>query len=454
MSTLEPEHLFRITWPIFIEQLLFILMGTADTLMISHVSGAAVAAVGTCTQIVGMVLLIFNMISSGSAVLLSQYLGAKRNEDCAKIAALSITINLLIGLFMSFLLYFFRDEVSVIMHLPANVSPYVDTYFRLVGATIFMQSLLGITSSILRANGFTRVTMFVSLGMNIIHIVGNYLFIFGVFGIPKLGVLGVSISTSMSRTLAFFVMFILLVRYVPFRMKVRDFFHPHWDTIKRILAVGIPSGGEPMAYQISQIVMVSFMASLGATVLATRVYVMSIMSYVIVFGMSLGFGTSILVGHLVGARQVEKAYHLVWRSLFIALSLTFSTVGLIALFGHSLLSVFTKNPFILHLGSTLMIISIILEMGRTFNLVIIQSMRAAGDVKFPVMMGMIFPFLLGIPLCYVLGVSLHLGLIGMWLTILADECSRAIIMVFRWRSRVWQNKAVIDGKQSITINEN
>lgn len=450
---LASQSLFRITWPIFIEQLLFILMGTADTFMLSHVSGAAVAAVGTSNQIVNVVLLILNMVSSGSAVLIAQYLGAGRSQDCGYLAALSITINLIFGVLLSVVLVLLREWISVTMQLPPEVSKLVDTYFQLVGATLFMQALLGAASSVLRASGFTQITMFVNLGMNLLHIAGNYLFIYGALGIPQMGVFGVSISTSVSRSIAALVMFALMWRYVPFRIQWGDFVRLSGKTLWSILSIGIPSAGEPIAYQVSQIVMISFMATLGADVLATRVYVMSIMSYVIIIGMSMGFGTQILVGHLVGAGKAEKAYRLVWRSLLISLVLTVTLVGILAALARPLLGVFTNDSFILTLGSQLMLISVVLETGRTFNLVIIQSMRASGDVIFPVLMGMLFPFLLGLPLCYFLGIYLHLGLIGMWLTILADEWTRGIIMTFRWKSRVWQKKALVQPVAEVPIAE-
>ena len=440
---LQPHNFFKITWPIFIEQLLFILMGTADTFMLSHVSGAAVAAVGTSNQIVNVILLVLNMVSSGTAVLIAQYLGAGRSQECGYLTALSITINMIFGLVLSATLVILRHEISLAMQLPPNMYPSVNTYLRLVGATLFMQALLGASSSALRASGFTRITMVVNLGMNAVHILGNYIFIYGAWGAPRLGVLGVSISTSVSRSLGALVMLYFLYRYAPFKINWKDYFRLRWKALWRILSIGIPSAGEPIAYQISQIVMISFMATLGATVLATRVYVMNIMSYVIIIGMSIGFGTQILVGHLVGAGKPEQAYRLVWRSLFLSLGLTVTMVGIIASLARPLLGVFTNDNFILTLGSELMLISVILETGRTFNLVIIQSMRASGDVVFPVMMGMLFPFLLGLPLCYFLGIYLHWGLIGMWLTILADEWTRGIIMSFRWKSRVWQKKALV-----------
>lgn len=441
--TAETLRVSRVTWPILIEQLLFMLMGSADTFMLSHVSGDAVAAVGSCNQVVGLILLMFNMVSGGTAVLVAQYLGAKRTEECASFTAASMTVNLGVGVFVSLLLVLLRTPIAMTMQLPPNVVHLTNTYFEIVGSTLFIQAMLGAVSSVLRSNGFTRNTMYVSLGMNVIHIFGNYLFIFGGLGVPQLGVTGVAISTAVSRFLALIVMFVLMYRFVPYRILWKDYIHIRWDQLKRILSIGVPSAGEPLAYQIGQIVMTSFMAIYGATILATRVYTMNLMFYIFTFGGALGFGTQIVVGHLCGAGKLEQAYRIVWRSLRIALSITVVVAVLMALVGHLLFHIFTNDAAVIHMGTQLLYICVLLEPGRTFNLVIIQSLRAAGDVRFPVLMGILFPIAMGIPLSYFLGVHEHMGLSGVWWTICIDEWCRALIMSARWKSRVWQRKVLV-----------
>lgn len=439
----QPLKIKRITWPILVEQVLYMMMGTVDTFMLSHVSQSAVAAVGACNQIVNLVLLFFNAVSGGTAVLLAQFLGAKRTQECAKYTAASLTVNLLLGLLVSLILAVFRHFISATMQLPPNVIRLTDSYFVIVGSTIFVQALLGTVGSIIRANGYTRVTMYVSLGMNVLHILGNYLFIFGGLGVPRLGVTGVAISTSFSRFVAFIVLLVLMYRFVPYRIVVRDYFHFRKEQLKKILAIGIPSAGEPIAYQIGQIVMTSFMGVYGASVLATRVYALNMMLYILAFGNALGFGTQIVVGHLCGAGKLKEAYAQVWRSLRVALMITIVIALAMALAAHDILHMFTHDSSIINMGTNLLFICVLLEPGRTFNLVIIRALQAAGDVRFPVSMGIVFPLCMGIPLSYFLGVHLHMELTGVWITICLDEWCRAIIMSFRWRSRVWEQKILV-----------
>lgn len=451
MNSPQTPRVFQVTWPVLIQMVLFMLMGTADTFMLGHVSSQAVAAVGACNQVVNLVLLVFNMVSGGSAVLIAQLLGAKRIDECAKFTGASVTLNLAVGVFVSALMLVGRTVIGHLLQLPPAVVHLMSVYMSIVGSTIFVQAILGAVSTTLQSNGMTRVTMFVTFGMNIVHIVGNYLFIYGAFGVPKLGVEGVAISTAISRSLAVIALLVAMYRMLPYRVKWADYVRISRYHAKRILQIGIPSAGEPLAYEIGQLVMMGFMGSYGATVLATRVYAQNIMFYIATFGSAMGFGTQIVVGHLCGAGKLDEAYRLVWKTQRLAFGAAAVIAVVIAVFAHDLFRIFTPDPAVIRMGTQLMFICIILEPGRTFNVVIIQSMRAAGDVRFPTLMGMIFPIGMGLPLSYFLGVHLHMELAGVWWTICLDEWTRAIIMSFRWRSKVWQSKVLVHPNEDAAL---
>jgi Na+-driven multidrug efflux pump len=108
-----------------------------------------------------------------------------------------------------------------------------------------------------------------------------------------------------------------------------------------------------------------------------------------------------------------------------------------------LFGIFTSNPEILQIGATILLLTIILEPGRAFNLVIISALRATGDVKFPVYMGILSMWGISVPLAYLLGIHFELGLAGIWVAFIADEWLRGILMLIRWRSKVWVNKGFI-----------
>ena len=435
--------LFRLTWPLFLEFLLFMLMGTADTLMLSGVSDDAVAAVGVGHQYLFLCILVMEFISHGAGIVVAQYLGAQRQEEAARIAALAITLNLAMGLVISAALYGGGYTLLERMNLPAGVLGQAVLYLRLVGGFLFLQALINIVSSLLRVYGFTRESMFISLGMNVLHIGGNYLLIFGHGGLPALGVTGAAVSTILSRGAALVAFFWTLYRVMDVRMARADYTRFSRDYIRKILQMGIPSAIESVTYHGCQTIFLYYATLLGTAALAARQYAQSISQYVYLFSLAVGLGTSIIVGRLVGAGRPDEAFHRVRTSLLWSLAITV-VVDLVAIaFRVPLVSLFTRNPDVLALATQVMVLSLLLETGRAFNLVLVNALRAAGDANFTVAVSLGSMLCMSVPPGYLLAVKLGLGLAGIWLAVAADEWTRGLTYWARWRRRAWEKHALV-----------
>lgn len=189
----------------------------------------------------------------------------------------------------------------------------------------------------------------------------------------------------------------------------------------------------------SKFIVITYIITLiGVSSITTKIYVQNIIMFVFLFSISIGQGTQIIIGHLVGKGEKENAYRVCLKSLRIALLIA-STLGItLAVFSKSLLQLFTNDHAIIAVGVSVFIVDAILEPGRTLNLVIIGSLRAAGDVKFPVYIGILSMWGLSVPLAYFLGVHLNLGLDGVWCAFAIDEWLRGIIMLWRWKTRKWE----------------
>ncbi|MDQ0974239.1 putative MATE family efflux protein [Neobacillus niacini] len=446
-----PLSLLTITWPIFVELFLQVIMGSTDTIMLSHISDDAVAAVGVANQLIFLCILIFSFVSSGTAVVLSQYLGAGLKDETKKVTAISITLNLVIGLVISLFMVIFRTELVSFFHLPEHIAELGEQYLMIVGGTVFLQAVLITVSSILRANGYTRDAMMISITMNVIHLIGNAILIFGLLGFPEMGVIGVSISTAISRAIALALILKLLYDRIPINLKLRDYITIDGIQIRRILKIGVPAAGEQICFNLSQLAITAIIAMLGAASLTTRVYTQNIVSFILVFGLAMGQGTQILIGYKAGARDFEGAYHQLLKSLWYSLIMTVAIAIVVAIFREPLFSFFTKDDEIISMGSTLLLLCLILEPGRTFNLVVINSLRATGDANISLIMGFISMWGISVPLAYFLGIHLGFGLPGIWIAFIVDEWFRGITMYFRWRSRVWEKKVLVQN-QATTAN--
>ncbi|MCD8501799.1 MAG: MATE family efflux transporter [Bacillaceae bacterium] len=437
--------LFALTWPLFIEILLHMLMGNADTLMLSQYDDSAVAAVGVSNQLVGFIIVMFGFIATGTSILIAQYTGAKKVEGANRIAVVSIAANLLFGLLLSTLLFTFATPILNAMNLPPELMDSSVMYLRIVGGFAFGQGLLMTVAAIVRSHGFTRDAMFVTVGMNVVNVIGNYFFIFGPFGFPVLGVPGVAISTTISRSLGLIVMLVVLFKRIngnlPFSYLLKGF--PK-EELKQLLKIGIPSAGEHLSYNTSQIAITFFITSyMGTMALTTKVYTQNVMMFILLFSIAIGQGTQILIGQYVGANKIDEAYKRCIKSLKIAIAVAICMAIILGIFSKQLLGIFTVNPDIIALGSTLILLTILLEPGRAFNLVVINALRATGDVKYPVYLGIASMWGVAVVVSYVLGVVFGLGLVGIWIAFICDEWLRGLLMLRRWKTRKWEKMIFI-----------
>ncbi|MCL7746251.1 MATE family efflux transporter [Halalkalibacter alkaliphilus] len=435
--------LFAITWPIFIEIMLHMIMGNADTLMLSQYSDDAVAAVGVSNQLMSVIIVMFGFIATGTSILIAQFLGAKKEKKASQLAVVSLAANVVIGLLLSIILLFFSETFLRLMSLPKELMDSAVTYLRIVGGFAFVQALIMTIGAIIRSHGFTKDAMYVTVGMNIVNIFGNYVLIFGAFGFPVLGVTGVAIATVFSRSIGVIILLYLLYKRLdgklPFSF-LRTF--PKLE-VQSLLKIGIPTAGEHLSYTGSQLVITYFIATMGTEALTTKVYAQNIMMFILLFSVAIGQGTQIIIGHQVGANKIEEAYRRCMRSLKIAITVSATMAILFYFLSKPIFSLFTSNESIIGLGSLLLLLTIILEPGKAFNLVVINSLRAAGDVRFPVYMGILSMWGVSVTISYTLGIYFGLGLIGVWIAFTLDEWLRGLLMLWRWRGRKWQRMAFV-----------
>ncbi len=429
--------LLSIAWPIFVEQSLRILIGTVDTFMVAHVSDGAVAALGVSHRLIMLALICFNFIGIGTSVVITHHLGAGDRKGAENIASTALGVNLWIGLLASAVIFAFNEQLLRAMQLPEELMSYALPFMALMGGTLFLESINIAIGAILRAHGNTRDVMFVTVGQNIINVIGVSLALFGWFGLPKLGVEGVAAASVLSRLVATTALLILLSRRLGIRMHLRTPFDLSRERIGRILHIGLPAAGEHLTYWLAFLVITSFIGRMGAQSLSIMAYTQTVQSLVILFSLSLGLGTEIVVGRLIGAGDFEGAYRQLLSSLKLCLMLTAGGMIVIALVAPHLIDLFSHDPAVIAGGTLLLRIAVILEIGRVFNIVVINSLRATGDARFPVQIGIVCMWVFWVPNSWFLGLYAGWGLVGIWIAMACDEWLRGIIMYRRWVTRKW-----------------
>lgn len=219
-------------------------------LMLSHYSDHAVAAIGVSNQILIMVIVMFVFVSQGTAIIVVQHLGANDDKNASEVTVTALSVNFIFGLLPSAGLFIFGKSILQLMDIPENLQGQALDYLQIVGRLLFAQSLIMAASASLRSYGFTKDAMYVTLGMNVLNVLCNYLLIFGPLGFPSLGVTGVAISTSVSRTLGFIVLVMVLIKRAEQPLPFSKLFTFQKNHVRSLLKIGVPAAAEQVALSI------------------------------------------------------------------------------------------------------------------------------------------------------------------------------------------------------------
>ncbi|MBO4319221.1 MAG: MATE family efflux transporter [Treponema sp.] len=437
--------MLQLTLPLAVEQFLRILVSSIDTLMLSSYSEKAVAAVGMMSQYVFFIHILFNVISIGASIVLSQYLGAKKSEgelnSISKASAMMITGAALV---MTAIVFAGTPFLLSRYTLEDEVRGFASEYFLIFGGigSLFIAFNL-LQSAVLRSYGYTRATMVVTLVANVINVVGNALSLYGFFGLPVFGVKGVAASSLISTIVSCILLAIIIRRKKDVQFKLFKSEKSIGKFCKLILSVGVPTASESLSYNISQIVIMAMISTLGTYAMSSQVYTQTMCRFVFILAMAIGNAVQIKTGYCVGAGQAEYIYRKVFKYGAIATGCSLFMVVMINLVKPPLIALFTEQPEIISLVSTLLLLSILLEFGRSLNLVFIGALKGSGDILFPVLYGIFSNWVIMVGGSYLLGIRLGLGVAGFWLGIATDETTRGIVMIFRWKSKRWMKKRLV-----------
>ncbi|WP_066072647.1 MATE family efflux transporter [Neobacillus soli] len=439
-SKFQEQTLFSISWPLFIELALHMGMGIVATFMLSHYSDAAAAGVGVANQLLNIFILVFTVTSIGATVLISQNLGAGRLKQARQLSRSVFGLNFWFGIIISIIVFLFGEHLLRLFDIQGKVFDYGLTFVRICGISLFFESISLALSAILRSHGYTKESMVVTVVMDLISIGGNILAISGIFGLPITGVTGVSWAIVAARAYAVCALIYLVYDRLSLKLAISDIFKAKKEDIKSLLSIGVPSAGENLSYQLSQLVITSFVVSMGTASLAARVYILNINMLCYLFTLAIAQGTQLLVARYIGGKRFDKALHRGIRTLKVSMAASLITSVIIAMIGSPLLETFTKDPSIIAIGLPVLWAIVFVEPGRAMNIVLMSSLKSAGDVRFPVIIGMLSMWGIAVSLSYLFGIHYGLGLLGIWLAQGADEWLRGCFALRRWLMKPWERR--------------
>lgn len=442
-NNIKNFSIVKLSWPIFIQRLLSMCLGYVDTAMVSNYSELAVGAIGNASQIIGFLTLAFSIIATATGVVVSQYLGANKTEKMDQIYTLSVFFNLVLSGLISIIVTVFSTALLNFMKLPAVMMGDAEAYMRIVGLFLFTNGVMQVFTQIFNCNGRTEIGMLIFFFINVVNILGNYLFLFGPLENLGFGVKGVAISTSISNGVGLVISVIAFIFIIKGRISLKYFRPFPKAMLFKLIKLGIPTAGENISYNISQICITIFVNLLGPLAITTKIYCNILCNFSIVYSSSVAGAASIITGHAVGRGDYDYAYKRVMKTLFWAMLISIAIAGCNLLLSPFTFRLFTDNQDVIKLGFNIMLIGLFLEFGRTSNLVIIQSMRAAGDVVFPTVLGIFSMWGISVVFSWIFTRFFNFGLPGVWIAMAMDEIFRGIVVFIRWQRGTWRGKSVV-----------
>ena len=438
VKTPKPRsNLLAITWPLLADLVLGITVGLIGLSMASQESAAAVAAFTLSNHVQASFFLLFRIISMGVSVVITQNLGAGHRSVADATARAAIGASGWLGLISGMVVSIFPSNLLLLLNAPSEVLPLAVPFLEVLGIALALDSLNACKGAVMRAHLHSRDTFLNMMSMHSLHLIICVLLMQGIGPIQPIGLIGFALSAAVSRLFAVGFHLVLWRWRLNLIPTLQDWWTVRWKLLLPVLHIGLPGAAENIAYRLSLLATVAMVANMGTDALAEHGYTMQIMFFILVFSLSVGFGSEILVGHLVGERSLHKAHRLVVHSVRIGILVSLG-MSLIAVFSASWsLAFFTSDPRIIEICTQLLWIAVVLEPGRALNLIVINSLRACGDARFPVIAGVASMAIVMAGGAWLLGVYFGMGLIGVWIAYTLDEWTRGFIMCWRWWSRGW-----------------
>ena len=437
------RELANLIGPLVIEQLLAVLVGMADSIMVANVGEAAVSGVSLVDNIMILIINIFSALATGGAVVSGQYLGRKDEKSACKAATQLVWFVSLSAVVIMILVYFGKDIIlnQVFGHITAEVKGHADIYLLIVTASIPFIALYNGGAAIFRAMGNSQVSMRVSLLMNAINVTGNAILVFGL----RIGTAGVAIPTLISRMVAAIVITVLLCNQTRILHIERTLkFRFDGRMIRKILAIGVPNGLENSMFQLGKILVLSLVSTFGTYAIAANAVSNAIALFQILPGMAISLAITTVISQCVGANDYEQVHYYLKKLLVIIYVAMAGTVALIFLALPLILKAYNLSDQtaaaatnIIHFhGISAMII-------WPLSFALPAAYRAAGDAKACMYTSIVSMWIFRIGFSYLVGKYMGLGVFGVWVAMVIDWVVRAICFVIRYFNGKWKHGAIV-----------
>lgn len=428
----------RLAMPIVVSQLGHTLVHLADSVIVGHFAGTIqLAAVSLVNSLFMLILVIGMGISYGLTPLMAQENGRKNYEECGKLLSNSLIINFITSL----LLYGFvhLGTLLVIDHIGQSpeVVAYAKPYLGYLAISIIPLMIFQTFKQFAEGLGFTKQAMFVSIWGNLLNIILGIIFVKGMFGIAPMGVKGVGLSTLIDRCLMAIVMSIYVMRSQYFKAYIKSFKLTFFDKVRALKIVKI---GAPVALQYSfEISAFSgaaiLIGTIGAVEQAAHQVAINLASVTYMMASGIASAATIKTGNNFGKKNFNDLRQSAIASYHVII-LFMSVTAILFIVANNLLPyIYTEDLAVINIAAQLLIIAGFFQLFDGTQVVGLGVLRGIGDVNVPTFITFVAYWVIGIPLGYLLGIKLDLGVNGIWYGLTFGLLTASILLFFRFQNK-------------------
>ena len=430
---LAPRRVVTLAWPAVVEGLLQTAIGVVDTFMVSRVSEAALAGVGTALQIIFVMIVFMTAISVGASVLVAQAHGAGDQREARSFSKQALSLVTLLTIPLSVVGVALARPLVDIFGVEPDVAAIGADYWRVTAYGLLAMTGMFVTSAVLRGVGDTQTPMRATMIANVINAVLAYLLIFGQLGLPALGPVGSAWASVVGRGLGLlFMLWVLLRPAHPASVAGRGGWLPQRSTVKRILGIGFPAALEELSFALSFATLTAVIAILGTSALAAQRIAFNALSLAFLPAFGLSLATTSLVGQSVGARdprggslavRIAAQYAVVWMGAIGVLYL---------LLAEPVMRAFSDDPAVVAMGVDALRVLALSQPFWGLEFVFAGALRGTGNSRFPLLVNSVWTWSC-VGLSAIVVRLLGGGLASVWLVFLV--LGPFPMLAFRWRMR-------------------
>lgn len=426
------KEVFKMSVPIFFELLLQLLVGNIDQIMVSRYSQGSVAAINNGNQIMNIIIIVLNCMSVATTILITRAFGAGDRKQAKVVSNVSVYLLSGFSIVVMAVIFIFSKSIFRALSIPDEILEETSKYTVIVAGFVLIQAIYMVVAAILRSYNLMKEITIVAIIMNGINIVGNAILI------KFYGIIGAAISTDLSKLIGLVLIVVVLLKKTDMDLSFLRIKYFSKNMAKRLMVIAIPSGGEALSYQLSQMYILRFVNTFGVAVIASRGYCNMLANVAYVYSMAIAQATQILVGYLYGKNDYKSIGIRVRNSCLISIVVSVSVTILLLLNSNTVVGLFTDEQFILELCHRILFVEVILEIGRSINITMVKCLVATGDVNVPVVFCVFSAWIVAVGLSYALGIRMGYGLVGIWCAMACDECLRGFAFVLRFLQGKWK----------------